>query len=36
MDILKYGAEVEVLEPPVLRARVIERIEAVQALYRGG
>ena len=36
MDILKYGAEVEVLEPPALRARVVERIAAMQALYRDG
>jgi predicted DNA-binding transcriptional regulator YafY len=33
MDILKYGAEVEVLEPPELRARVRQRIEAMQTLY---
>jgi predicted DNA-binding transcriptional regulator YafY len=33
MDILKYAAEVEVLEPPELRARVEHRIAAMQALY---
>ncbi len=33
MDILKYAAEVEVLEPPELRARVKQRIVALQALY---
>ncbi len=33
MDILKYGAEVEVLEPPELRARVIDRIAEMHALY---
>ncbi len=33
MDILKHGAEVEVLDPPELRARVIDRIAAMQTLY---
>lgn len=33
MDILKFGAEVEVLEPAQLRARVVERIDAMQRLY---
>ena len=33
MDILKHGAEVEVLEPPELRARVIDRIAAMERLY---
>ena len=33
MDILKYGADVEVLAPPELRRRVIDRIKAMQALY---
>jgi predicted DNA-binding transcriptional regulator YafY len=33
MDILKHGAEVEVLAPPELRRKVIERIKAMQALY---
>jgi len=33
MDILKYGDEVEVLEPPGLRQRVRRRIEAMHALY---
>ena len=35
MDILKHGAEVEVLEPRELRARVKQRIAAMQALYAG-
>jgi len=33
MDILKHGPEVEVLAPPDLRRKVIERIGAMQALY---
>ncbi|MDH3633856.1 MAG: YafY family transcriptional regulator [Gammaproteobacteria bacterium] len=33
MDILKHGAEVEVLAPPELKARVKQRIVAMQALY---
>jgi predicted DNA-binding transcriptional regulator YafY len=33
MDILKYAAAVEVLEPPELRARVRQRIATMQALY---
>ena len=33
MDILKYGAEVEVLAPPELRARVVERIGEMRDLY---
>jgi predicted DNA-binding transcriptional regulator YafY len=33
MDILKHGAEVEVLEPKELRERVKQRIDAMQALY---
>ena len=33
MDILKHGAEVEVLEPLALRERVTQRIDAMQALY---
>jgi len=33
MDILKYGAEVEVLEPAALRARVGQRVAAMAALY---
>ena len=36
MDILRYGAEVEVIEPPELRARVIDRIGAMHALYAAG
>ncbi len=35
MDILKHGAEVEVLEPSELRERVKQRIFAMQALYAG-
>ncbi|HUV22063.1 MAG TPA: WYL domain-containing protein [Gammaproteobacteria bacterium] len=33
MEILKYADEVEVLEPPALRARVRQRIMATQRLY---
>ncbi len=33
MDILKYGAEVEVLEPAALRTRVRERISEMGRLY---
>lgn len=33
MDILKHGSEVEVLQPPDLRRKVIDRIKAMQALY---
>jgi len=36
MDILKYGDEVEVLEPPGLRERVRLRIEAMHSLYAPG
>lgn len=35
MDILKYGAQVEVLEPAALRARVSQRAAAMAALYAG-
>ena len=35
MDILKYGAEVEVLEPIELRDRVMQRIDAMRDLYSG-
>lgn len=35
MDILKYGSEVEVLQPSALRERVKQRIVAMQALYAG-
>ncbi len=35
MEILKYGEEVEVLQPPALRDRVRRRIEAMQGLYAG-
>jgi len=35
MDILKHGAEVEVLEPSELRERVKQRIAGMQALYAG-
>ena len=34
-EILKYADEVEVLEPPALRARVRARITATQRLYAG-
>jgi len=33
MDILKHGSEVEVLAPPDLRRKVIQRIRAMQGLY---
>jgi len=33
MDILKHGSEVEVLAPPDLRRKVIERIRTMQDLY---
>jgi predicted DNA-binding transcriptional regulator YafY len=33
MEILKYADDVEVLEPPELRARVRQRVAAMQALY---
>jgi predicted DNA-binding transcriptional regulator YafY len=33
MDILKHGPEVEVLEPPDLRRKVIDRIEAMGRVY---
>ena len=33
MDVLKFGAEVEVLEPAGLRLKVIERIRDMQRLY---
>ena len=33
MDILKHGPEVEVLEPPALRARVRQRLQATRDLY---
>ncbi len=33
MDILKHGSEVEVLQPPELRRKVVDRIRAMQALY---
>jgi predicted DNA-binding transcriptional regulator YafY len=35
MEILKYADEVEVLEPPELRARIRKRVTATQALYSG-
>lgn len=34
MDILKYGADVEVLSPPSLRAAVADEIEAAGRIYR--
>jgi predicted DNA-binding transcriptional regulator YafY len=33
MEILKYGAEVQVLEPAALRARVAEALRAAARLY---
>jgi predicted DNA-binding transcriptional regulator YafY len=33
MDILKYGDEVEVLDPPDLRVKVRDRIHRMQKLY---
>ncbi len=33
MDIFRHGAEVEVLQPDDLRARVVERIEAMRQIY---
>ena len=36
MEILKYADDVEVLEPPELRARVRARVAATQALYSAG
>lgn len=35
MDVLKFGAEVEVLEPAQLRERVKNRIEKMQSVYQG-
>ncbi len=35
MDVLKHGAEVEVLESPELRARVKQRIDAMRDLCAG-
>lgn len=34
MDILKYGAEVEVLAPADLRAKVAKRLRAAAEQYR--
>jgi predicted DNA-binding transcriptional regulator YafY len=34
MDILKYGADCEVLGPPGLRNRVMEALDAARARYR--
>jgi len=36
MDILRYGREVEVLEPASLRRRVAEELAAAASLYRSG
>ena len=36
MNILKYGAEVEVLGPPALRAEVADALRAASALYGSG
>ena len=35
MDIMRYGADVEVLEPVALRELVVERLEEAVAVYRG-
>lgn len=34
MDILKYGPDVQVLAPAVLREQVREQLEQVRKLYR--
>lgn len=34
MDIFRHGSEVEVLKPEALRARVVERIEAMRQIYQ--
>lgn len=34
MDILKYGADVEVLQPASLRQRIIDTVAQMQAVYR--
>jgi predicted DNA-binding transcriptional regulator YafY len=34
MDILKYGADCEVLEPPELRAQVVAQLEMAALKYR--
>lgn len=34
MDILKYGPDVEVIEPETLRRQLHERLEAALAHYR--
>lgn len=34
MDILRHGADVEVLEPPQLRKRVAEALAEAARLYR--
>ncbi len=36
MDILRYGADVEVVEPQALRAEVVGRLEAAVGVYLGG
>ena len=33
MDILKYGADAEILSPPELRAQVAEKVKNLQAIY---
>ena len=35
MDLLRHGENVEVLEPVELRQAVVERVQAMQALYSG-
>jgi predicted DNA-binding transcriptional regulator YafY len=34
MDILKYGAEVEVKAPEILREAIIKQIAAMQKIYK--
>jgi predicted DNA-binding transcriptional regulator YafY len=34
MDVLKYGADVEVLSPPSLRAAVADALESASRIYR--
>lgn len=33
MDVLRYGAEVEVIGPPELREEVVKRIRAMAGIY---
>lgn len=36
MDLLRYGADVEVLEPVALREVVVARLEEALSVYGGG